>query len=89
MIHLDKMRYSTRLNLMQFLSEICKKFFFYPQILSSLKVSFKDTDNCEYEEIVIFSVLLNIFKTDQLIAEYENKKLVTLKIFKNVRYEEQ
>jgi hypothetical protein len=30
------------------------------------------------EEILIFSIILNIFKTDQLLTEYENKKLVKL-----------
>ena len=30
------------------------------------------------EEILIFSIILHIFKTDQLLTEYENKKLVKL-----------
>ena len=81
-IYEDKLRYTTRILLITFLSELCKKFFIYPEILLLMKVKFKEVDDkTEYEEILIFSILMNIFKTDQLILEYENKKLVSLNLF--------
>jgi len=76
LINSEKIKYTTRILLMQFLSEICKKFFHFPEILLSMKTNLKENDSTEYEEILIFSMLLNIFKTDQLIVQYENKKLV-------------
>ncbi len=77
-IYEDKLRYSTRILLINFLSEICKKFFIYPEILLMMKVKLKEDEDLktEYEEILVFSILMNVFKTDQLILEYEKKKLV-------------
>jgi len=78
LIYNNKLRYTTRILLISFISELCKKFFVFPEILSFMRINIKDMEdeNSEYEEILIFSILMNIFKTDQLILEYENKKLV-------------
>lgn len=73
----DKFNYTTRILLINFLSELCKKFFLFPELISSMKVKIIASDG-EYDEILLFSMLLNLFKTDQLIKEYENKKLVKL-----------
>ena len=80
LINSEKLKYTTRILLMQFLSEICKKFFHFREILLSVKTKLKEYDSTEYDEILIFSMLLNIFKTDQLISEYENMKLVQILI---------
>ncbi len=44
-----------------------------------MKVKLKEDEDIktEYEEILVFSILMNVFKTDQLILEYEKKKLVS------------
>lgn len=64
---------------MTFLSELCKKFFTFPELISTLKSQIIEVDG-KCEEILIFAMLLNIFKTDQTIKEYENKKIVKFKI---------
>jgi hypothetical protein len=71
----EKFNYTTRILLINLLSEMCKKFFIYPELISSMKVKIIAVD-AEFDEILFFSMLLNLFKTDQLIKEYENKKLV-------------
>ncbi len=78
LLNSNKLTYSLKIELMYFLSELCKKFFYYPNILLAMKTKIKESDGNEYEEIVVFSMLLNLFKTDQLILEYENKKLVKI-----------
>lgn len=77
MISDETTKYSTKITILTFLSELCKKLFTYPELISSLKSNIKELkDNSE--NILIFSMLLNIFKTDQTIKEYENKKMVKI-----------
>jgi hypothetical protein len=71
----DAIKYSTKIIILNFLSELCKKFFAYPEILYSMKVTIQDITSGG-EEIIIFSTLLNVFSTDHTIKEYENKKMV-------------
>lgn len=70
-IEQNKIKYTTKLLIMSYLSEICKKFFTYPELLNSMKIKAEENS----EEILIFSIILSIFKTDNLIKEYEFKKL--------------
>jgi hypothetical protein len=74
----DSTKYSTKIIILNFLSELCKKFFTYPEILYSMKVTIQDITTSGGEEILIFSTLLNIFQTDHNIKEYENKKMVII-----------
>jgi hypothetical protein len=83
----DHLKYTTRVILINLLSELCKKFFFYSEILSQMKIKIKEGET-EIEEILIFSMLLNIFKTDQLILEYENKKSIRRAIIICLSFEE-
>src|SRR4051812_29746586 len=71
----DNLKYQTKIIILNFLSELCKKFFTYPEILYSMKVTIQDITSGG-EEIIIFSTLLNVFSTDHTIKEYENKKMV-------------
>jgi hypothetical protein len=71
----DSLKYQTKVVVLNFLSELCKKFFAYPEILYSMKVTIQDITSGG-EEIIIFSTLLNVFSTDHTIKEYENKKMV-------------
>ena len=70
----DELKYSTKVLCMNFISEICKKFFAYPDILYSMKVTVHDITSGE--DFLIFTTLLNIFATDHTFKEYENKKIV-------------
>jgi hypothetical protein len=72
----ENLKYQTKIIILNFLSELCKKFFTYPEILYSMKVTIQDIASTSGEEIIIFSTLLNIFTTDHTIKEYENKKMV-------------
>jgi hypothetical protein len=72
----DNLKYQTKIIVLNFLSELCKKFFTYPEILYSMKVTIQDISTSGGEEIIIFSALLNVFSTDHTIKEYENKKMV-------------
>lgn len=83
----DNINYTTRIILINLLSELCKKFFFYPEILTRMKIKIKEGET-EIEEILVFSMLLNIFKTDQLILEYENKKSIRRAIIICLSFEE-
>jgi hypothetical protein len=71
----DNLKYSTKVICMNFISELCKKFFTYPEILYAMKVPIQDITTGG-EEILIFTTLLNIFATDHTFKEYENKKIV-------------
>lgn len=83
----DNINYTTRIILINLLSELCKKFFFYPEILTRMKIKIKEGET-EIEEILVFSMLLNIFKTDQLILEYDNKKSIRRAIIICLSFEE-
>ncbi len=71
----ETLKYSTKVICMNYISELCKKFFTFPEILYAMKVPIQDITTGG-EEILIFTTLLNIFATDHTFKEYENKKIV-------------
>jgi hypothetical protein len=71
----ESLKYSTKVICMNFISELCKKFFTFPEILFAMKVPIQDITTGG-EEILIFTTLLNIFATDHNFKEYDNKKIV-------------
>jgi hypothetical protein len=71
----ENVKYTIKITILYFISELCKKFFHFPELLNFMTQEIADKQE---EEIIIFSTILNIFKTDQLILEYENKKLVRI-----------
>ena len=44
----EKIRYVTRILLIQFLSELCKKFFYFPEILYHMKINLKEEGNKKF-----------------------------------------
>jgi len=67
--------YDKKITITIFLYELCKKFFAFPEILKAQILNVKQL-NENVNEILIFSLLLNIFKTDQNFTKYEYKKMV-------------
>jgi hypothetical protein len=59
-----------------FLNEFCRKFFSFPTILYMMKSTII-VDDEKVEDILIFSMLMNLLKKDHLMKEYRYKKMVS------------
>ncbi len=79
--------YNRKVLITSLLYELCKKFFAFPEILKSLIINVKQLNESS-NEILIFSLLLNIFKTDQLFKEYECKKMIRRSLIVCLSFEE-
>jgi hypothetical protein len=64
-----------KLVVVNFLYELCRKFFAFSSLMKMMKTSVI-IDSEKVEDILIFSMLMNLFKTDHLIKEYKYKKMV-------------
>ena len=71
----EKLQYNTKLIIIYFLYELCRKFFTFPSLLQVMKIKMTIDDE-KVEDILIFSILMNLFKKDNLIKEYKYKKMV-------------
>src|SRR5690606_28841982 len=86
----DTVKYTTKICLITFLSEICKTFFTFPEMLSNLKIFKNDytSDQSYFEDNVFFSILMELFKTDQIVKEYESKKMIRRAIIVCLSFDE-